>query len=174
MSLLHLPNVLSALRLVATPLAISMILGERPGALLLFAAAAFTDWLDGRLARKIGSESQLGAVLDPLADKVFGVGVLWALVARGDLPAWMLWVLVIKEALLLAGGALLLRKAGEVTRARMPGKVATTVLFVAFAAILAGVRPLGEAAAAAGVALSLAAGADYARLAARQLRRSEA
>lgn len=170
MSPLNVPNLLSASRLVLTPLIAWMILGGHPAALVLFAAAAFTDWLDGRLARGTGSESPLGAMLDPIADKVFGVGVLWALVARGDLPAWMLWTLVAKEGLLLAGGALMLRKGGEVSRARMPGKVATTVLFIAFAAILAGVRPLGTAAAAAGVVLSLAAGVDYAVLAARRLR----
>lgn len=171
---MNLPNLLSALRLLATPFAVALIASGRSGALLLFLIAAVTDWLDGYAARRMKLESPLGAMLDPVADKVFGIGVLWALVGRGDLPSWMLWALVIKEGLLLAGGAFLLGKAGEVSRARLPGKVATVVLFVAFALVLAGARPLGAGAAGAGVALSLAAGVDYARIAWRQIRSSQA
>src|SRR5690606_5621569 len=81
----NLPNLLSALRLVATPFAICLILEEKGAvALLLFVGAAVTDWLDGYIARRMKSESPLGALLDPIADKVFGVGVLWALVHVGD------------------------------------------------------------------------------------------
>lgn len=171
---MSLPNLLSALRLVATPGATSLILGgRRLEALLLFAAAALTDWLDGYIARRTGSESPLGALLDPVADKVFGVGVLWALVKAGSLPSWMLWTLLLKEGLLLIGGAFLLKTAGAVSRARLPGKAATAVLFVAFGAVLAGVEGFGTALAGVGVGLSLLAGVDYAGLALSQLRGSK-
>ncbi len=77
----RLPNALTALRLAAAP-ALAVILSLSPGAaggwaaLILFVAAAATDWLDGRLARAWGAESAFGKMLDPIADKAMTLTAL--------------------------------------------------------------------------------------------------
>jgi len=53
-------------------------------AFILFAAAAYSDRLDGQLARKLGVTTRLGATLDPLADKIMYLGILWILASRYD------------------------------------------------------------------------------------------
>src|SRR5690606_1061169 len=98
----------------------------------LFLVAALSDGLDGYLARSRGEVTRLGQLLDPVADKVLGIGVFAALVYRELLPAWMLWTLVAKEAVQLAVGALLLTWGRQVSSARVLGKVATVALFSGF------------------------------------------
>ena len=164
-------NGLSAARLLAAfPLA-AMILrsgGDAgTGALLVYLLAALSDAADGYIARARGEVSSLGAALDPVADKLFGLLVFYALVQAGVLPAALLVLLLFKEAALLAGGALLLRGTGRVISARPLGKAATVLLFTSFALILAGYSGAGAFLTALGVLCSLAAGIDYAWVAAR-------
>lgn len=131
-------------------------------ALALFVIAAATDGIDGYVARSRHETSHLGTILDPVVDKFFGIFVFAALVSVGALPSGLLYTLVIKELLLLIGGLVFLRGKGRVVPARPVGKIATVVLFVGFACILAGVAQLGVWLSYLGVALSLSAGVDYA------------
>jgi len=76
MTLRFLPNLLCVLRLLLVyPVAHGILQGHYPQVLALFAIAAFTDGLDGFLAKRFGWESELGRVLDPLADKLLLVTV---------------------------------------------------------------------------------------------------
>ena len=134
----------------------------RVAALAVFLAAALSDGLDGYLARSRNEVSGFGQLVDPIADKALGIAVMGALVLRGSLPAWALWALVIKEGLLVLGGGVILRTGGRVIAARLPGKIATVVLFTGIAALLAGLEALGRPVVLAGVGLSLVAGVDYA------------
>ena len=90
--MLSLPNLLTLSRIVAVPLLVALL--WVPGVLtyafafVLYALIGFTDYLDGYLARKMGTASKLGAFLDPIADKILVAAVLLMLVARGVIADW--------------------------------------------------------------------------------------
>ncbi|MDX1779908.1 MAG: CDP-diacylglycerol--glycerol-3-phosphate 3-phosphatidyltransferase [Thalassovita sp.] len=88
------PNILTALRLIAAPAVAAMFLYfTRPYAdwfaLLLFVSAAVTDWFDGYLARLWGQESKIGAMLDPIADKAMVVIALMVIVGFSSMSPWL-------------------------------------------------------------------------------------
>ncbi len=106
-SILSLPNLLSASRIAAAPvLAWAVLTAHAPVlAVGIVAAAALTDFLDGLVARLTGQDSDLGAMLDPIADKVFILTALWLLwgenIIRG-LSAWAALIILWRE-MLIAG-----------------------------------------------------------------------
>lgn len=109
MSLKHLPNILTSLRLVLVgPVVIAILERAWSPALTLMATAALSDLLDGWLARKLKASSALGAWLDPVADKTLLVASLAALVAVGLLPLWF-WLLTLVRDAVIVGGALAYR-----------------------------------------------------------------
>ncbi|WP_119166897.1 CDP-diacylglycerol--glycerol-3-phosphate 3-phosphatidyltransferase [Algihabitans albus] len=87
-----LPNLLTLARIVAIPAVVALLSFDSEAArwvaFVLFGAAAFTDWLDGRLARARGEVSPLGRFLDPIADKLLVAAVVVMLVASGDVAGW--------------------------------------------------------------------------------------
>ncbi len=86
-SVVTIPNLLSGFRLASVPVFIALFVnGNEDAAVGLFAVAAWTDFFDGYLARKLNSVSELGKLLDPLADRVFIVALAVAMVAREALP----------------------------------------------------------------------------------------
>ena len=131
-----LPNVLSALRL---PLAVAFpfVVANPRAALGVLVAAALTDVLDGWLARRRGQVTAVGAIVDPLGDKVFATTVVVTLLVRHDLPGWALPALLAREILeaplvlwVLVSHSF--RRARRTdARANIPGKLATVVQFVA-------------------------------------------
>jgi len=103
-----LPNALTALRLALAPVFLVLyVRGETGRALLVFAAAAATDLVDGLAARLLRQHSRLGEFLDPIADKLLAFCALVALTAAGRLPLWFPGLLVGRDVAQL-GGALLL------------------------------------------------------------------
>jgi cardiolipin synthase (CMP-forming) len=105
----HLPNLLSALRLLAAPFAAWLILqGHDIAAVLIFAAAGASDGLDGFIARRWGVTSAFGAWLDPIADKLLMLFCFTALYYIGATPLWLL-VLVVARDLAIVFGWLLVR-----------------------------------------------------------------
>lgn len=97
----QLPNVLTLTRIATLPLVLLLIDNYSRvlsfASALLFLAGAATDVLDGYLARKRGQITVLGQFLDPLADKLFVLGVLVFLVARGRVAEWLVVVLMSRE-----------------------------------------------------------------------------
>lgn len=88
------PNILTVIRLVAAPMVALMFLYfTRPYAdwfaLVLFVSAAFTDWLDGYLARSWRQETKLGAMLDPIADKAMVVIALMVIIGFSSWSGWL-------------------------------------------------------------------------------------
>ena len=103
------PNLFTLLRLLLVPFVIrAMWTGKPMLALALFAAAAFTDVVDGALARRFALDSRLGAYLDPIADKCLLSGVFLALAVAGQIPWWLVAVIFGRDIYILAGAALLL------------------------------------------------------------------
>lgn len=110
MSLHHLPNALTVLRLALTPPVVAAILMDAPTlALALFIVASASDGLDGLLARRYGWRTPLGAVLDPVADKLLITLTCLALSITGSLPVWF-FALVLARDVFIAGGALAWRR----------------------------------------------------------------
>jgi len=104
-----LPNLLSLARVALAPVFLVLYArGETAWALLVFAAAAATDLLDGLAARLLRQHTRLGTLLDPIADKLLELCALVALAARGQLPWWLPALLFSRDLAQLAG-ALLLR-----------------------------------------------------------------
>lgn len=96
------PNAISLLRLLLVPVFAWLYLADRPfAALLVFAAAAISDGIDGLLARILDQCSPLGAFLDPLADKALALTALVLLVLSGTLPAWFLVLALTRDVVVL-------------------------------------------------------------------------
>ena len=109
MTLSFLPNLLCIVRiLLVYPVAAWILQGRYPEVIALFAIAAFTDGLDGFLAKRFGWESELGRHLDPLADKLLLVTVFVCLSLNGLVP-WLLTALVLLRDLVIVFGALTYR-----------------------------------------------------------------
>ena len=113
------PNALTVARILFTPLFVVFFLdGNHLAALSIFFLAGITDALDGLLARVLDQCSPLGAVLDPLADKVLLDASFVCLAQAGWLPTWLA-VAVVSRDMLILGGVALLTFWGQDMRARI-------------------------------------------------------
>jgi cardiolipin synthase len=127
-----LPNLLTAIRLILAPF-VAWRLAEYDvdGAFWLFVFAAVTDLLDGNLARMLNQKSVLGAWLDPIADKVMLLTTLTMLCLTELLPLWLLWVVLIRDGVILAGAEAYRRLTGGLdVRPTLSGKLATALEFI--------------------------------------------
>lgn len=98
----HLPNLITALRLIlVAPIVWLLLEGRFPEAFSLFVIAGCSDLVDGFLARRFGWTSRLGGILDPLADKALMVGILLVLGWRGELPLWLVTLAVGRDVMLV-------------------------------------------------------------------------
>jgi len=103
------PNIITILRiLLVAPIMVSLARGEYMMVLGLFAVAGLSDGVDGFLARRYNWQSPLGALLDPLADKLMLVGVYLVLGWVGMLPLWLVALVVLRDVVII-GGALAYR-----------------------------------------------------------------
>lgn len=103
-SLRFIPNALCVLRmLLVVPVAWLLARGEFQLTLWVFAFAAATDGLDGFLAKRCGWTSELGKILDPLADKILLVGVFITLAVMGWVPLWLAATAVARDLVITAG-----------------------------------------------------------------------
>lgn len=136
MSLRWLPNAISLLRIaLVIPIVMLIVDGQYKPALILCFVAGFSDGVDGFLAKRFDWHTRLGALLDPIADKLLVAGTFVVLVYTGDIPLW-LGVLVIVRDVVIVGGAtmynFLIRPVeGEPTRISKLN-TALQLLFVAF------------------------------------------
>jgi cardiolipin synthase len=104
MSLRHLPNLLCGLRIVLVlPVALWILEGRYPQVMALFGIAAFTDALDGFLAKRFGWASELGKHLDPLADKLLLVTVFACLSVAGLSPWWLTAIVLLRDLVIVFG-----------------------------------------------------------------------
>jgi cardiolipin synthase len=104
---LTIPNLITLLRFLLVPAVIyAMLVGAMGWALAGFVIAGISDGVDGFIARQFDQRSELGAYLDPLADKLLLVSVFVVLGLRGDLPLWLVIAAVSRDALIV--GAVLI------------------------------------------------------------------
>ena len=162
--IITIPNILSAFRLVLIPVFLwTYCIREEylvtAGLLLL---SGLTDLADGFIARRFHMVSNLGKMLDPVADKLTQAVALGCLLTRFSAIWWLLAVLVVKEAVMAAMGILVIRRTGTVYGASWHGKLATCILYgvilthIVWYSIPQQISGLLALAGAAGILLSLA------------------
>ncbi len=125
------PNILTIVRILLTPVFVMAYISENFNlAWILFAIAGLTDALDGFLARIWNQRTQLGTMLDPLADKALLVTSFICLAVKGWLPAWLA-ILVVSRDAIIVGGLAVLNFGGVDVRSRIQpiwiSKFTTTV-----------------------------------------------
>lgn len=126
---MNLPNMLSLSRLVLSPVIIWMFVLDKDGwGYIIFGLAGLTDILDGFIARKYDIKSKLGKAIDPLADKVLALSVLFSISVKGIIPSWIPEILLLKEMIMIIGGLFLWNK-GIVIPANIYGKTATMLIY---------------------------------------------
>jgi cardiolipin synthase len=106
-SLRHLPNVITAIRiLLVAPIAVALANHQWVATIALFGVAALSDGADGFLAKRFGWQSELGAVLDPAADKLLLATVFITLAYLKLVPLWLMAAAVARDAIIVAGALL--------------------------------------------------------------------
>src|SRR2546423_6614707 len=133
------PNLITIGRLCLVPLIVWLILAPHPlGAFLVFVVAAASDAVDGFLARQLDLRSDLGAYLDPIADKALLVSIYVAMAALGEIPVW-LTIIVVSRDFLIVGGVVLAWMLGPPmpVKPSLISKINTTAQIV-FAAVALG------------------------------------
>jgi cardiolipin synthase len=160
------PNLIGFVRLALIPvflvLAMSSPDGQDVAATTIFAVVAGSDYLDGMVARVTGQYSRLGALLDPVVDRLLvlaGVAVCWRFEL---LPRWALAVLLARELAVVVLARVGMRHGLEL-QINWPGRVAVWPTMSAIAFALMGLLDLAEVVLYVGLALSLLALAEYAR-----------
>jgi len=101
---LTLPNQLTLLRIILTPVFVLLVMSGSPLylqlSLVVFVVAALTDWYDGWIARKMGHSSRWGKFLDPLADKILSSAALLTFVGLNLVDGWMVWIVIARDFLI--------------------------------------------------------------------------
>jgi len=133
----NLPNVITVVRILMAPLVFWLLLADggadgplRWWSAVLFIIAVSTDWVDGWLARSRGLVTDLGKILDPIADKLLTSGALVCLSILGELPWWVTAIIIVREVGITIWRLVELRR-GNVVPASSGGKLKTIVQSVA-------------------------------------------
>lgn len=125
------PNIITIVRFLGTPLFVWLVLArhEYGWGVFVLAMMGCTDWIDGFVARKLNQTSQLGRIMDPLADRVALVAVIITLVVAKILPLWLLLLLLVPDVVLLAVTLYFFRGDAGL-KVTMLGKTRTAALMV--------------------------------------------
>jgi cardiolipin synthase len=134
---LTIPNAISLARIALIPLFVVLIVDRDTTSLglILFVVVVASDWIDGAIARATGQVSELGKVLDPVADRLSIAAGLISLVVRDAFPLWAALLILVRDALILLVGLFLLSALRARIEVRYVGKVATFSLMVAIGCI---------------------------------------
>ena len=132
---MNLPNKLTVGRMIAVPFFIAAFVMEYYlVAFIIFAAASFTDMLDGQIARKYNLITNFGKIMDPLADKIL-VYSAFCLMIGNSIPAWMFIVILTRE-FVVSGMRTVAASEGIVVAAGMSGKIKTVLQMIAVMLLL--------------------------------------
>ena len=135
------PNIISVFRICLVPIFIAVYFTDKHDiktyAILVYAVAALSDFLDGFLARKFKVASNLGKLLDPLGDKVMTFAVILCITIDGLLPVWAVIVVGVKEILMAIGGFVVHKVAHvELPPSNLIGKISTVVFFMVCVSVM--------------------------------------
>jgi cardiolipin synthase len=164
-AILTVPNLLSFVRILLIPVFVYLIVheGTELAGMVLFGAVAATDWVDGYIARRTNQVSELGKVLDPVADRLAIAAGLVAMMVRGAIPLWAGLAILVRDAAILVAGAVVLARRKVRVDVRFIGKAATFNLMAAITLIAWGNLdlPLADATLAVGWVLYTVGIAEY-------------
>ncbi|RYI97101.1 MAG: CDP-alcohol phosphatidyltransferase family protein, partial [Actinomycetales bacterium] len=134
------PNVLSVVRVLLVPVFLWLVLGpeEDELALLVLVISGVTDYLDGKLARSLNQTSKVGAILDPVADRLFILAVVIGLGLREIIPWWLAVILPLRDVFLFSLVPFLRTRGYSSLPVHFLGKAATAGLLYAFPLLLLG------------------------------------
>ena len=131
------PNLLSLLRLALVPVFLVLILNHHNWqAVVVLAISSITDFLDGYLARRLNQVTRLGQLLDPAADRLYILATLVGLTAMGYVPAWLAFIVIGRDVLLLAFYPVLASHGYGPLPVHYLGKAGTFALLYAFPLLL--------------------------------------
>lgn len=140
---MNLPNKLTILRVIMIPFMMAFLMfnyeWSRNVACIIFIVASLTDTLDGHLARKYNQITNFGKIMDPLADKILVLAAMVLLVEIGDLPAWIV-ILILAREFAVTGLRSVAASEGIVVAASWWGKWKTTFQMLALICLIA--KPL--------------------------------
>ena len=167
---MNLPNKLTLLRVIMIPFFVVCLLWDsgqnqtlRYVAAVIFIAASLTDMLDGKIARKYNLVTNFGKFMDPLADKLLVCSALICLIELGQLPAWMV-IIIISREFIISGFRLIASDNGVVIAASYWGKFKTTFQMIAVILLIFDfevLRPLATACVWIALALTVISLVDY-------------
>lgn len=144
---MHIPNCLTALRIVATPVLIIVLLSHFKGheivAFSIYLMASLTDTLDGIIARRRSQTSVLGQLIDPLADKLLVTAALICLVELGAVAAWMV-IIIIGREIAVTGFRAIASSKGIIIPASLLGKTKMVLETITICALILGEKNLGQ------------------------------
>lgn len=128
----NIPNILTIIRFILIPfIYVSVISRHFLIAIIIFTISALTDILDGYIARKFNFITDIGKLIDPLADKLTQVSLLLSLAILDILPWWIFAIVFIKELVLVISASVLYSKKDVVVYSKWYGKLATTLFYLA-------------------------------------------
>ena len=175
------PNAISLVRLMCVPVFLWLLFDRenRLGAALLLGGLGATDWVDGYIARHFNQVSNLGKVLDPIADKVLLVVGMVAILIDGSVPPIIFWPAIAREVLVAATTVLLGVLGARRIDVSWAGKCGTLLMMVAFPLFLWGhgsgpAYTVAWVVAVAGLAMAWYAAATYVKPAMEALREGRA
>lgn len=127
----YIPNILTVLRFLLIPFILHFLVNDEfILAIIFLTLSGITDILDGTIARKFNFITNFGKLIDPLADKITQLSILWMLVSKNIIPLWILVIVLLKEATMVAGASFLYGKE-LVVSSKWYGKAATVLFYLA-------------------------------------------
>lgn len=131
---MSIPNIISIIRILLVPVFCVMYFtpGMKTASLIILIASGLSDLVDGYIARKFNQITDLGKVLDPIADKLFHMSTIACLCIDGVVGYWLLLIVVAKELFMICGGVILYKKTKAVIASKWYGKLSSSLFFSAF------------------------------------------
>ena len=127
----YIPNILTVLRFLLIPAILQFLVHDQfILAIIFLTLSGITDILDGTIARKFNFITNFGKLIDPLADKITQLSILWMLVSKNIIPLWILVIVLLKEATMVAGASFLYGKE-LVVSSKWYGKASTVLFYLA-------------------------------------------
>ena len=138
----YLSNILSVSRLLTVPFIFYFIYGAQwRAAIVCGAIAVITDLLDGFFARRLKQHTELGYILDPVADKLaLSAGIFALVLSKSEFPEWAFRIIVVRDISIVLGNVVLAYKAKMITRSNLWGKC--TSFFLSIVILLYLLRPI--------------------------------
>lgn len=142
---INIPNALSTMRILTIPVISLLILHSNarnyPILIAVFFFSILLDFFDGYLARKLDQETELGKILDPIADKLMVFFIILALMIKSDFPLWLGIVIILRDFLILLAGLILSKKEKKIRPSILIGKITFAALGVLVMAFIVDLSP---------------------------------